>query len=137
MGRGSGTTQQDVKKPRVTHVIGDGGGVSLFGGGTSGSEASSNICLFSLDLKIKYAAGNDPRASRGSTVTLARVGVDEIGVFVGNRQFAAYTGKQKGRLLECMAKGYIYSGLVQSVGANTLRAIVKGGVLGHEIPSAT
>jgi len=136
MGRGSGTTQQGVKKPRAIHVAGDGSGVSSFGGGTSSSETSPNVCLFSLDLRIKYVAGNDPRATRGDTVTLARVSGDEVGIFVGNRRFSSYTGKQKDRLLECMAKGYVYSGQVQSVGANTLRAIVKGGVLSHETPPA-
>jgi hypothetical protein len=136
VGRGSGTTQQGVKKPKTIHIIGDGGGVSSFGGGASSSETSSNICLFSLDLKIKYAAGGSPRATRGDTVTLARISADEVGVFVSNRRLSSYTGKQKERLLECMARGYVYSGQVQSVGANTLRAIVKGGVLGHEAPSA-
>ena len=136
MGRGSGTTQKNVQKPRVRHDAGDGGGVSSFGDETPGSETSVNACLFSLELKVNYAAGNDPRATRGDTVTLARVDAGEIGVFVGNRRFSLYTGKQKDRLLECMAMGYVYSGQVQSVGANTLRAIVKGGVLGHETPSA-
>lgn len=136
MGRGAGTTQQGVRKPRATHIAGDGSGISSFGGEMSSSEASSNVCLFSLDLKIKYAANNDPRAARGDTVTLVRVDADEVGVFVSNRRFSSYTGRQKGRLLECMAKGYVYSGQVQSVGANTLRAIVKGGVLSHETPPA-
>lgn len=134
MGRGSGTTQQGVKKPKASHMSsnGDGGGIPSFGGGVSSSETSSNICLFSIDLRIKYAAGSSPRMTRGDTVTLARITADEVGVFVGNRRFSSYTGKQKDLLLECMAKGYVYSGQVQSVGANTLRAIVKGGVLGHE-----
>lgn len=137
MGRGSGTNQQGVSKPRVAHMPGDGGDITSFGGEVFGDEASPNTCLFSLELKIKYVAGTDPRATRGDTVTLARVGADEVGVFVRNRQFSSYVGQQKDRLLECMAKGYVYSGQVQSVGANTLRAIVKGGVLGHETPSAT
>lgn len=132
MGRGSGTTQLGVKKPRAIHVIGDGGGVSSFSG-----EASSNVCLFSLNLNIKYPADSNPKVLRGDTVTLARVNADEIGVFVANRHISSYTGKQKARLLACMAQSYVYYGEVQSVGANTLRAIVKGRVLGHEAPSAT
>lgn len=136
MGRGSGTSQQGVRKPKVAHMPGDGEGVVSFGGEVLGDEVSPNTCVFSLDLKIKYGAGADPRATRGDVVTLVRVGTDEIGIFIGNRQFSSYVGKQKARLLECMAKGYVYSGRVQSVGANTLRAIVKGGVLGHETPSA-
>ncbi len=136
MGRGSGTSQQGVSKPRATHMPGEGGGITSFGGEVFGDEASPNTCLLSLELKIKYVAGADPRATRGDTVTLARVSSDEVGVFVRNRQFSSYVGKRKDRLLECMARGYVYSGQVQSVGANTLRAIVKGGVLGHETPSA-
>jgi len=132
MGKGSSTSQLDVKKSKIRHTAGDGSGVSSFGGGISGSETSANVCLFSLELKIKYASNDSLRFKQGDSVTLAKVNGDEIGIFVSNRRFASYEGKQKDRLLECMAKGYAYSGKVQSVGANTLRAIVKGGVLSHE-----
>lgn len=135
MGRGSGTTQKDVQKPRVRHDAGDGSGVPSFGGETSSSETSVNACLFSLELKINYAAGG-PRVMRGDTVTLVRMSASEIGIFVDNKRLSSYTGKQKALLLKCMTKGFVYSGQVQSVGANTLRAIVKGGVLSHETPSA-
>lgn len=132
MGKGSSTSQLDVKKSKIKHVAGDGSGISSFGGGVSGSETSTNVCLFSLDLKIKYTAGGNLIFTRGDAVTLAKVNADEVGIFIKNRRFSSYTGKQKDRLLECMAKGYVYSGQVQSVGANTLRAVVKGGVLSHE-----
>jgi len=136
MGRGSGTTQQGVEKPRATHIAGDGSGISSFGGDISDNETPSNLCLFSLDLKIKYAAGTDPRVVRGDTVILARVGTDDIGIFVGNRKLSSYGGRQKRRLLGCMTQGFVYSGQVQSIGANTLHAVVKGGVLGYEKLSA-
>lgn len=132
MGKGSGTGQLDVKKAGIKHTVGDGSGVSSFGGDTPSSETSANVCLFSLELKIKYTPNSNLQFTRGDSVTLAKISGDEIGVFIKNRRFSSYTGQQKDRLLQCMAKGYIYSGQVQSVGANTLRAIVQGGVLSHE-----
>lgn len=130
MGKGSSTRQLDVKKAPVKHIVGDGSGMSSFGGMSDG-ESSANVCLLSLELRIKYTPDGNLQFGRGDAVTLAKVG-DEIGVFIKNRRFSSYTGQQKDRLLQCMAKGYIYSGQVQSVGANTLRAIVQGGVLSNE-----
>jgi hypothetical protein len=127
MGRGSGTTQKGVSKPKAEHTLSAGGEIAVFG-----DEEFSNVCLFSLELKIKYTAGTIHQATRGDTVTLARVASGEIGVFVNNRHFSSYAGEHKDRLLVCMAKGYVYSGQVQNVGANTLRVILEGGVLGHE-----
>lgn len=131
MGKGTGTSQLDVKKSKIKHTVGDGSGAS-FGGDAPSSEKSINVCLISLELKIKYVPGSGVQFSKGDSVTLAKVNGSEIGVFIANRRFSTYEGKQKGRLLECMAKGYVYSGKVQSVGANTLRAVVRGGVLSHE-----
>lgn len=131
MGKGSSTSQLNVTKPKIGHTVGDGSGTSSFGGGASGGESSSNVCLFSLELKIKYIPNDSLKFGRGDTVTLAKVNTDEIGIFIKNRRFSSYTGKQKKRLLNCMANGYVYSGQVEGVGANSLRAVVKGGSLSH------
>ena len=129
MGRGSGTSQQGVSKPKAEHAPVIGGEIAVLG-----DEESLNICLFTMELKIKYAADTVHQVARGSAVTLARVASDEVGVFIDNKRFSSYAGEQKDRLLACMAKGYVYSGRVQNVGANTLRIVEKGGALGHEAP---
>lgn len=131
MGKASGTSQQNVVKPKIQHVIGDGTGAPL-GGETSTQPTQVNACLFSVELKIKYSSGNgELQFKKGDRVTLVRVTSDEVAIFIKNQRLSSYTGTLKVRLLECMAKGYVYSGEVENVGANTLRAVVRGGVLSH------
>tara|TARA_Y100000114_G_scaffold155435_1_gene179605 strand:+ start:12844 stop:13248 length:405 start_codon:yes stop_codon:yes gene_type:complete len=131
MGKASGTNQHNVVKPKIQHVVGDGTGAS-FGGETSTQPTSVNACLFSVELKIKNSPSEgDRQFKKGDSVTLVRVTSDDLGIFVANRRISSYTGQLKSQLLECMAKGYVYAGKVENVGANTLRAIVRGGVLSH------
>lgn len=130
MGKGSSTSQKGVVKPKVKHIVGDGGGVSEFGGNADPDNVSKNICLFSLDITIKLR-GVVKDVRRGDRVTLVQITTGEIGIFINNRQVSKYNGQAKNKLLKCMAKGYVYSGKVQSIGANTLKAIVTGGVLGY------
>lgn len=130
MGKGSGTGQKGVLKPKIKHVDGDGGGVSAFGGDTESNDTTKNICLFSLEITIKLR-GVVKEFRRGDRVTLAQTKTGEIGIFINNQQVSSYNGQNKNKLLKCMVKGYVYSGKVQSIGANTLRVIVTGGVLSY------
>lgn len=130
MGKASGTGQKNVVKPRIKHVAGEGLGV--FSGGEADTQPTSvNACLFSLDLKVKLRSGDLIRFSKGDTVTLVRTATKTISIFVKNIPTVEYTGKIKEQLLECMSKGYVYSGKIEAVGANTFRAVVRGGVLGY------
>lgn len=130
MGKGSGTGQKGVVKPKLKHVVGDGGGSSALGGDVESDNTPKNICLFSLGIAIKLSGGIQ-KFNRGDRVTLTQIKTDEVGVFVNNQRVSSYNGQDKNKLLKCMGKGYVYSGIVQSIGANTLRAVVAGGVLSY------
>lgn len=126
MGKGSGTSKTGVtKRPQRLSDSESAGGAAGGPAGSEGGNHSANTCLlrFTGDIDI------DPTLTDlriGQSITLVQGTSAALDVMSGGRIIGSFSGEEQSLLEDCMAQGYVYKGVVETVDGGTAACSIKG-----------
>ena len=123
MGKGSGTSKTGItKKPQLLSDSEPAGGVGV-AHGDEGISSPTNSCLISFTSSIKL---NSASVSAGQRITLVQGNGTGLDVISRGAKIGSFSGDEQPLLEDCMAKGYVYKGKIETVNGDTATCSIKG-----------
>lgn len=125
MGKGPGTLKTGItKKPQRLSDSEPAGGTTAGSGGEGGSRPA-NACLLTFKGIVELNAASTG-LSAGQHITLVQGTGAALDVISGGAKVGSFSGDEQSLLEDCMAQGYVYKGIVETVDGGTATCSIKG-----------
>lgn len=127
MGRGSSTRETEVKKVRPQIYS------SSQGTGGSKRDEKNDVCLFSFFGNVSIPLQRAGGLKHGDSAVIVPHATDQSSVvlYINGKNIGVYNSNYSQKIIECVAKGYTYEGIVDSVKITKTTAEVKFTVHGY------
>jgi hypothetical protein len=125
MGKGSGTSKTGItKKPQRLSDSEPAGGATA-GSGSEGGSRPTNACLLRFTGIVEIDSASTG-LNKGQRITLVQGTGVSLDVMSGGAKVGSFGGEEQSLLESCMAQGYVYKGVVETVDGGTATCSIKG-----------